>query len=411
MRIGSTRFAPLLFTAILFSGPLPGFAATTDVAPEIVAVIDALRAEIAALNQRLEVLEKTTENPSSPETRPSTTPAPNLASQPLQDQISIKGDFRYRHEAFEIENRRDRHRQRVRARVGLTARVSDRVDLGFGLASGGSDPISSNQTLGDGASSKGVVIDLAYAKWKTPISGLQLSAGKFKNPLRRVGGNSLLWDSDLRPEGVSLNFSRANVFLNALGSWVSESAGDDDSFLIGGQVGLNLAVGSQASFAAGLGYHNFLDSAGEPAFFDGDAQGNLLDAQGNYVHGFELIEGFVEYKFDLANTKVTAFAQIVQNLDADRLNKGYSLGVQAKQADWNYAWTYKHLEADAVVGTFTDSDFIGGGTDGKGHTLKLGYALSKDISVAGTLFLTDRNVDIGAQEEFKRLQLDISFKY
>ena len=54
---------------------------------------------------------------------------------------------------------------------------------------------------------------------------------------------------------------------------------------------------------------------------------------------------------------------------------------------------------------------MGHGTDGEGHILQAGYALSKQIALRGTLFLNDRNVDFGTEEDFKRLMLDISFKY
>ncbi|MEQ8783996.1 MAG: putative porin, partial [Roseibium album] len=63
------------------------------------------------------------------------------------------------------------------------------------------------------------------------------------------------------------------------------------------------------------------------------------------------------------------------------------------------------------LGTFTDSDFIGGGTDGKGHIVSAGYALSERIALKGTLFFNKRNIDFGTEEDFKRLMLDISFKY
>ena len=49
--------------------------------------------------------------------------------------------------------------------------------------------------------------------------------------------------------------------------------------------------------------------------------------------------------------------------------------------------------------------------DGKGHILQASYALSKQIGLKGTFFLNDRNVDFGTEQDFKRLMLDISFKY
>ncbi len=81
------------------------------------------------------------------------------------DTIRWKGDFRYRYETFDIENRPNRDRNRIRARAALIADVTPTIEVGLGLASGGDDPVSSNQTLGGGGSTKDLRIDLAYFDW------------------------------------------------------------------------------------------------------------------------------------------------------------------------------------------------------------------------------------------------------
>ena len=210
---------------------------------------------------------------------------------------------------------------------------------------------------------------------------------------------------------MGANFKRGAIFANALASWVDESSSDDDSFLVGGQVGTIIDVGDDARLTSGLGYYNYLDARGERAFFEGDALGNRLNADGEYVNGFELVEGFVEYVTQLDDKQLTLFADYVQNLEASDYDQGFALGARLKANAWQLGYAYQEVEADAVLGTFTDSDFIGGGTDGEGHILQVGYAISKRIGLRGTLFLNDRNIDFGAEEEFKRLMLDISFKF
>ena len=403
------RMAPIFCSTLLAA--IAAFAAPAQAADEeTAALIEALRGEITALQDRLAMVEsrqKITEQSYSAPKAPAT-PPPRAAS--WADTIKIKGDLRYRHEGFEVEDRRDRHRQRIRARTSLTAAVSDTVSVGFGLASGGDDPISTNQTLGDGASSKSVVIDLAYVGWKTPIEGLSVTAGKFKNPFHRAGGHSLVFDGDLNPEGFGANYEAGALFVNAGAFWVDESSSDDDSYMFGLQSGWNTELGD-GELTAGVSYYNFLDSRGEAPFFDGDAQGNLLDSDGNYLSGFELLEGFAEYAFALNDAKVTLFADYVNNLEADDLETGWAVGANMKQNKWQVGYAYQDLEADAVLGTWTDSDFIGGGTDGKGHVLSAGYSLTSKISLKGTLFLNERNMDVGNEEDFRRLMLDVSFKY
>ncbi|MGK0224763.1 MAG: hypothetical protein ACI9ON_004020, partial [Limisphaerales bacterium] len=227
----------------------------------------------------------------------------------------------------------------------------------------------------------------------------------------RAGGNGLIWDGDLNPEGVGLKYSQGKVFANAIASWVDESSSDDDSFLIGAQFGLGQSIGEDGSLLAGLSYFNYVDAVGEPAFFDGSSKGNRLNANGEYISGFELLEGFVEYSVEIEDLKLTVFADYVQNLDANRYDTGYAVGTKIKSKTWQVGYTYQDLEADAVLGTYSDSDFIGGGTDGKGHRLQASYSLSKSIGLTGTLFLNERNIDFGSEEDYKRLMLDISFKY
>ena len=76
-----------------------------------------------------------------------------------------------------------------------------------------------------------------------------------------------------------------------------------------------------------------------------------------------------------------------------------------------FAWAYRDIEADAVIGTFTDSDFGGGGTDSSGHVLKGKYALSKRTSFGGSYYLNDVDRFQGTAHDYKRLQIDVEFKF
>ncbi len=76
-----------------------------------------------------------------------------------------------------------------------------------------------------------------------------------------------------------------------------------------------------------------------------------------------------------------------------------------------FSWTYMDIEADSVIGTFSDSDFGGGGTDSDGHILKARYAVSRKISLGGTLFLNNVDRFQGTEHDYNRLQLDVEFKF
>ncbi|MCD6460239.1 putative porin [bacterium] len=111
------------------------------------------------------------------------------------ERIKIKGDFRYRHEIIRAAGRRHnlnqaqrdnrettRNRQRIRARVGIFARINEDIDFAFQIASGSQDPVSANQTLDNYFESKRVWIDLAYITWQ-PENFLGLNVGVLRNKI------------------------------------------------------------------------------------------------------------------------------------------------------------------------------------------------------------------------------------
>lgn len=391
---------------LLLTGPIAS-AATTEAA-----LIEALTTELAELRARLERLES---DRKVPEVAYQTPIAAAPASEPgWEDRLRWKGDFRYRHETSDPEFGSTRHRQRIRARPSLEADLSDSLLVGFGLKTGGQNPVSGNQTLGSGFSSKEIALDLSYFTWETPIDGLTWTAGKFKNPLHRAGDNGLLWDSDLRPEGTNVTYQRGGFSVTGLGLWANESSGED-TFILGAQAGFEAELGDAMRFLIGTGYYDLSDAKGKPVLYDGDPRGNSVDAAGNYIYGYEELEVFTELHFNIADMPTQLFANWVQNLDADDYDTGYAIGGSMRfggtRQPWEVGYTYQDLEADAVLAMFTDSDFIDGGTDGKGHILKLGYLLTSNVSLGGTLFINERGGNLGEEEDFNRVQLDVQFKY
>lgn len=107
------------------------------------------------------------------------------------DRINFKGDLRLRYEMIDLDGAPERNRMRFRTRFGLSAKVADDVKFVFQLASGGGDPVSTNQTFDGGFSSKDIGIDLAYIDWKI-TDGLNFFGGKMKNPLYRAGSVPLV---------------------------------------------------------------------------------------------------------------------------------------------------------------------------------------------------------------------------
>lgn len=345
--------------------------------------------------------------------------------------ISWKGDLRYRHENVDPEEATtDQTRERIRARFGLTGKVNDTVTATVQVATNGSnnDPRSTNQTLGEDWTRKGVGIDLAYADWK-PVEGFNLQFGKMPQPWQRVG--SYFWDGDITPEGIAAKGTRGPFFASAFGYYLSERSTAADATLLGAQLGMSGTVGA-AKLTGAVGYFDVGAVQGEQtaqptgcasgfnnAFFGG-AQGNTTTTVAGcpfLVDDFNMLEALLQADMTIWSRPLTFFVDYIQNQEADDLDNGMALGVTLGKASdphsWEIGYVYQKTEKDAQFGQFVDSDFGGGVTDVEGSVLKIGYALAKGWVLNGTYFMNDRFVDaVGATEQdYDRYQLDLNFKY
>ena len=341
-------------------------------------------------------------------------PGATHAQSSWTDSISVKGDVRLRYEGIDEEGEEERNRGRFRARLGLTADVNENVKAVLQFATGGDNPVSTNQSFDDGFSRKDIGLDLAYLDW-TPNDNTHIYGGKMKNPFHRVGGHALIWDGDLNPEGVAANYSSGGFFGNAGVMFVEERGSSDDSLLLGLQAGYEFALSDAASLMAGVSYYDYTETEGNSPFYDGAARGNTVDVDGNLVLDYNQVEFFAELSTSLGDMPFSVFADFVQNSDADTQDSGYAFGAAIGKAGspgtWQASVAYQEIEADAVIATFTDSDFGGGGTDATGFTIKGKYALADNWALGGTLFLNDVDEFIDDKHDYTRLQLDLEFKF
>lgn len=341
-------------------------------------------------------------------------PASVMAQSSWAESITLKGDVRLRYEGIDEQGVEERNRGRFRARLGLTAEVNDNVEAVLQFASGGDNPVSTNQSFDDGFSRKDIGLDLAYLDW-TPNDQLHVYGGKMKNPFYRAGDHALVWDSDLNPEGLAVSYENAGFFGTGALMFVEERSAADDSLLLALQGGYAFALSDGATLTAGVSLYDYSDTIGNAPFYDGDANGNSVDGNGNLVFDYSQFEFFAELSTKLGDLPFSLFADYVQNTEAGAEDTGYALGASIGKASapgsWQASIAYQDLEADAVIATFTDSDFGGGGTDASGFTLKGKYALADNWALGGTLFLNDIDESIANKHDYTRLQIDLEFKF
>ena len=339
------------------------------------------------------------------------------------EKVKLSGDFRYRHETIEAENdgKPDRHRNRIRARLGLKAKVNDEWSLGFRLAGGSEDPVSTNQTLSGSFSSKGFWIDRAYFDYHpTAIENLHVVAGKMGNPFYKVGKNQLIWDGDLSPEGLAVKHKikitqSDELFVNGGGFFVTESSSSDsDMSLWGAQGGLKHKFDKNTYALGGISYYDYGNIKGaedldvsKSNFFGNSSSGGV------FVNDYDIVELFAEAGAKVSKTPVAAYGNYVKNCAADTSGDtgwlvGFKINKAKKPGSWEFSYDYRELQKDAVVGAFSDSDFIGGGTKGKGSRFGAKYQIAKNIQTGLSYFLNDRQ---DLDNNYRRLQVDMILKF
>jgi hypothetical protein len=351
-----------------------------------------------------------------------------MAAVSWAERMRWKGDFRYRYEHIDPEGDDTRNRSRIRARTHLEADLSPTLEVGVGLATGGDDPVSSNQTIGGGGSSKDIKIDLAYFDW-SGLTDTNITGGKFKNYLIRPGGKGLRWDSDWRPEGLGVIWDNDNVYVQGLGTWLEGDSKNGTEFAWALQAGFKFNTGDTGELSIGAGYTVF-DIAGRTPLFGepDDFYGNTFIPDPNdppndpdnppdliFAYNYRNYELFADWKTMLGNYPFALFANYTVNTEVDENDTGYLLGAKFGSAKargtWDISYWYERLEADATVGLLSDSDFAGGGTDAKGHIVSGTYAFHKSWNFKATYFLTERNLASETPKDYERLQLDLAFKF
>lgn len=268
----------------------------------------------------------------------------------------------------------DRHRTRLRARLGMDADLGDGVAAGMRIATGsGRDPVSTNQTLGGSGgnfSKYQLWLDRAFIHWgaiEGERAGLGLDVGRFDNPFFST---DLIWDGDLGFDGLAatgryeaakgvtpwLTLGAFPVY-NTDFDFSSDQAqkfSSQDKWLLGLQAGTDWQPSGRTSVRFGAAYYHFdgiegrrsspCDAWDKNVGCDTDATRPLFSQKGNAMMPLRTNRGnpddptdYTEYQYfglatpfrELAITgrvdydgfqplRVSLDGEFVKNLDFDR---------------------------------------------------------------------------------------------
>ena len=330
------------------------------------------------------------------------------------DTIDWEGDLRLRYEGIFEAGEVDRNRFRFRGRFGFASEFSNKVQFSLRLATSDGDPVSTNLDFGEGFSSKDIALDRVFVNWHALVD-LDIAFGKMGRPWFRAGSNSLLWDSDLNPEGVNARWSPGNYFVN-LGTFVVEERSEsDDTWLHTVQAGMDKRLSETSRLVVSGAYFDYTNTIGNPPFYRDRAKGNSVDADNNFIYDYNILEISTEYTTVVSGWPVSVFGVWAHNTAVDiqdtALAIGVSVGIANAPGNMQFSYAWYDTEADAVMGIFTDSDFGGGNTDSRGHFIKARYALTDIIALNGTFIISEIEMFRNNQHDYNRVQLDIEFLF
>lgn len=397
------------------------------------------------------------------------------------DELKISGDVRVRYEEFfnqkvvRTDQRvtpngvvnpwygsiEDRTRFRYRLRLGVDATAGDfkgGVKLASGenqgAANGNGDPISTNTTFDITASHKPIYIDRAYLSYNPSwFDEMTITGGKMENPFFYT---PMVFDADLSPEGFAQQFvyvvnDKLQFFFTAAQFALEENARPTgqqasgtgrDVFLFGEQFGVDWKiVDKQVGWKSAIALYSFdglnkapitLPTAGNTQFpARGSATPTLRDSINAINFNNQIKLGFLGEKLP-----VTLYGDYIWNaasahIGSDGMNDGWYVGVKLgeakKQGQWEIAYWYEELGANAFLDAIVDSDFGYGGTNNKGHIIKAGYAVTDYVSLNLSFWVVNNLNDFvanapnvpggaivnggGQRHQTDRIQIDAIMKF
>jgi hypothetical protein len=141
------------------------------------------------------------------------------------------------------------------------------------------------------------------------------------------------------------------------------------------------------------------------------------------LNNYQLIEALLQADFNAGKYPISVFVDYMKNdgvlsTVTDKQDTAYSAGILFNKAGgpktWEIGYVYQKAEKDAQFGGFHDSDFGGGVTDTEGSVIKLAYVPLAGWTLNGTYIINNRFVDpldATVTRSYKRLQLDLNYKY
>jgi hypothetical protein len=420
-------------------------------------------------------------------------------------ELELYGDARVRYEVRSGKtgppdpinppgNTFQRDRARYRLRIGLRGTLVDDWFFGIRLETS-TNPRSTNITFGDDSQVNGpfskdsdrISVGQAYFGYKG-VRDLTLTAGKMANPFIT---STMVWDPDINPEGLAeqwkhtcnLSFGGGesspgsmskdgksmtpataseptkmsiDVFAN-FAQFVYDDTNpenpigpspdglpDDDSFLLGWQVGAKFNFPHSRYFQIAPTIYNYTGTGdgfathfvGDPTFVD-DTGAKITPNQTG-VNNLLVFDLPMEFGFAVGELPMRIFGEYARNFSGeeraraaghpdqtDQVNAyqvGLGIGKVKEKHSWELRGFWQHAEQFSLDPNLVDSDIFDSRVNMEGFAFTLGYAVTGAI-IANLTYAhgwpidTDLGTggvgDIGTNpvDDYNLFQADLSFKF
>jgi len=282
---------------------------------------------------------------------------------------SFSADARFRAEFNDnAPGTSDRHRQRMRFRVGGTYRFNEEVLVGVRARTGNpDDPNNPHVDLGDGFNSLEFNLDRLYVQYTPEDTGVTVWAGKFNNAMvRNPVYGELIWDADVQPEGIMARwqtgefgpFASAGILAGEFVTLEQSGGGESFSTLVQGFATMDTGDDSKLSAALGYFFTGNPSPSGSVALL-ADNQGNATVGTGaaqRYVSDFGTIDAILAWQ----TGPLVLSAEMFQNQRAasGQGDTGIAVGGAIGTEAGKFYYQYQTVEQDAMFSAWAGDDFL-----------------------------------------------------
>ncbi|KAA6232690.1 hypothetical protein FP507_06060 [Chlorobium phaeovibrioides] len=285
-----------------------------------------------------------------------------------------KGDIRYRYQSQLKADQDDvddhsKDRHRIRVRFGVSPWINEELSAGLQLSSGGDDPVSRNETLGDNFAADGIMLNQAYIDYHPMFldGDVNFILGKREAKSTLTVIDDLVWDGDVTLEGITVQYGKdakgkeksglcaiAGYYLVDEAAYVGEYEGTAP-YLLAAQLSYKGTV-SDLGYQVGASYYNYVNLG----------HGKIADYSEEM--DYDIVELFGNVSGKVSSLPWKLYGQFAQNfadtdehtyLDDDANTAylvGLKLGKAKKPGQMEASVEYFNLGESSVNPYLTDSD-------------------------------------------------------